>query len=433
VTTTYDPRDASYADEADVRDELSRVYDVCHGCRQCVSMCSTFPTLFEMLDGLGDGGAGDMTPAQQDVVADSCFQCKLCISNCPYQAGRHDASVDFPRLMLRASAMRRSNNHVATSARVASKTLGRADLVGKVATVATPAANALVGGTPGSLLRKLTAKLTGVSPNRVVAPFATQRFSSWFAKRPKITMQKRQAAVSIFPTCLVEYQATDIGKDLVKVYERNGVECNVSGAGCCGAPLLHAGDTKQFAKVAAANVAKLAQEIHGGADVVVPQPGCRRVITHDYVDHVQNADAELVASRTYDAVQYLMTLHRGDNYVLDTEFEGVTHRTVTYHAPSVTSAERRGFAGRDLIRLTGARINMVQQSSGVESLWGLSVGRDEVGAESAERLLALIDQAGDAVVAGDSHLANTAITEHSGRSVMHPLQVLARAYGIPEG
>ena len=432
VTTTYNPRDGMYPDEADVRDELSRVYDVCHGCQQCVSLCPVFPTLFEMLDGFENGDPGNMTPEQQDVVADSCFQCNLCVSNCPNRPERHEANVDFPRLMLRAAAMRRSNNHVSSGARIASKVIGRVDIIGKLASAATPATNAMVGRASGSWLRRVAAWMTGLSPNMVVAPFSTQRFSAWFAERPKIKIQKRQSHVSIFPTCLVEYQATDIGKDLVKVYERNGVECAVSGAACCGAPLLHAGDIKQFAKLAKRNVAVLAEEIRGGADVVVPQPGCRRVITHDYLDHVPNADAEFVASKTYDAVQYLMTLHRGDNYVLDTEFEGVTHRTVTYHAPSVASAERRGFAGRDLIRLTGARINLIQQSSGVESLWGLSVGRDKVGADSADKLAELIERAGDAVIAGDSHLANTIITERTGRPVLHPLQLFARAYGIPE-
>jgi len=35
-------------------------------------------------------------------------------------------------------------------------------------------------------------------------------------------------------------------------------------------------------------------------------------------------------------------------------------------------------------------------------------------------------------IAGDCHLANTAITEQTGKSPSHPLQLLARAYGIPE-
>ena len=34
-------------------------------------------------------------------------------------------------------------------------------------------------------------------------------------------------------------------------------------------------------------------------------------------------------------------------------------------------------------------------------------------------------------MAGDCHLANTAITELTGRIPQHPLQIVARAYGIP--
>jgi hypothetical protein len=41
-----------------------------------------------------------------------------------------------------------------------------------------------------------------------------------------------------------------------------------------------------------------------------------------------------------------------------------------------------------------------------------------------------IDEAGGDVVAGDCHLANTAILEQTGRTAQHPLQVMARAYGI---
>ncbi|MCB1816072.1 MAG: Fe-S oxidoreductase, partial [Candidatus Competibacteraceae bacterium] len=30
--------------------ELERVYDICHGCRRCVSLCNAFPTLFDLVD-----------------------------------------------------------------------------------------------------------------------------------------------------------------------------------------------------------------------------------------------------------------------------------------------------------------------------------------------------------------------------------------------
>ena len=30
--------------------ELRRVADACHGCRRCVSLCNSFPTLFDLID-----------------------------------------------------------------------------------------------------------------------------------------------------------------------------------------------------------------------------------------------------------------------------------------------------------------------------------------------------------------------------------------------
>ncbi len=41
----------SYGDERAVNAELERVFDICHGCRRCVSLCDAFPTLFDLVDG----------------------------------------------------------------------------------------------------------------------------------------------------------------------------------------------------------------------------------------------------------------------------------------------------------------------------------------------------------------------------------------------
>ena len=50
----------------------------------------------------------------------------------------------------------------------------------------------------------------------------------------------------------------------------------------------------------------------------------------------------------------------------------------------------------------------------------------------AKKLGAQVEQADCEVVAGDCNLANGAIAEQTGRVPHHPLQVMARAYGIPE-
>ena len=43
-------QDDSFWNKDALNDELERVFDVCHGCRRCVSLCDAFPTLFDLID-----------------------------------------------------------------------------------------------------------------------------------------------------------------------------------------------------------------------------------------------------------------------------------------------------------------------------------------------------------------------------------------------
>jgi Fe-S oxidoreductase len=435
VSTIYDPKHPLYTDEADVRAELTRVYDLCHGCRLCFKFCTSFPTLFEFIDRHEDQDAGRLTPAQQDQVVDECFQCKLCYINCPYIPELHEWALDFPRLMLRADAMRHATKQVSVRDRLTDAMMGRTDLMGTVATTAAPLANKVVGAKPGSLLRKVIEKTAGISSVRLLPPYAKQRFSTWFAKRPRVRLERRQGQVAVFPTCLVEYQRPAVGQDLVKVYERNGIECSVvTDAGCCGAPWLHSGDVKHFTKVAADNVAALAAEVRAGRDIVVPQPTCGYVLKQDYLAYVGGDDARLVAEHTYDACEYLMKVHKGEGTSLDTEFHGEVPASIAYHTPCHLKAQNIGLKSRDLMKLTGATIKVVQQCSGIDGMWGLRAENAEISVPIAKKLAAEIAKTGCATIAGDCHLANNAITEQTGAEPLHPLQVVARAYGIaPEG
>ncbi len=430
MTTTYDPRHEKYLDEADVREELTRVYDLCHGCRLCFKFCTSFPTLFDLIDRFDDQDAGRLTPAEQDKVIDECFQCKLCYVNCPYIPELHEWALDFPRLMLRADAMRHDTGQKSIRSRATTQILSRTDLMGKAATTVAPVANKMVAGPKGSPVRKAVAAVTGVSSIRLLPPYAKQRFSTWFKKRVSALRTPSQGRVTVFPTCLVEYQETSIGKDLVKVYERNGIACSITEAGCCGAPWLHSGDLKQFTKIAEKNVKTLADEVRRGGDIVVPQPTCGYVLKKDYLDYVGGPDAELVASHTYDAAEYLVGIHKGEETSLDTEFTNEVPEKVTYHAPCHLRAQNIGFKSRDLMKLTGAKVKLVQQCSGIDGMWGFRAENEEISIPIAEKLAEQIDKADGDVVAGDCHLANTAIAEQTGEAPLHPIQFLARAYGI---
>ncbi|MEA3076269.1 MAG: glycerol-3-phosphate dehydrogenase subunit [Actinomycetota bacterium] len=431
MTTTYDPKDPQYFDEGDLRGELTRVYDLCHGCRLCFNLCTSFPTMFEFVDSY-DGDVHRMTAAEQDQVVDECFQCKICYVKCPY-IPPHEWNLDFPRLMLRAEAVRhRKKDDGPVTERIAKHAMAKTDLLGKVNTKVPALVNKVLTDGANTPVRKLMEKATGISATRVLPPYAKQRFTTWFKKRTPAFVKKRQARAAIFPTCFVEYMEPQIGKDLVKVYELNGVECSLAGTtSCCGAPQLHGGDVAGFVETAKKNVSALAESVRQGKDVVVPQPTCGYVVKRDYVQYVGGPEAELVAANTYDAAEYLIKLHRGDGTALDTEFTGDVPDSVTYHVSCHLQAQNIGLKSRDLMKLTGTKITLVNKCSGIDGTWGYRAANIDIARKVAKPMGEAITAAGNDVVTGDCHLANGAIVEETGQRPMHPISMVARAYGIP--
>ena len=432
MTTTYDPFHPKYFDETDLRGELTRVYDLCHGCRLCFKFCTSFPTLFAFVDAHDDQDAGRLTPAQQDQVVDECFGCKLCYINCPYIPGQSEWNLDFPRLMMRADQVRVHNSELTTKTRVQNQALARTDAIGKLNTALAPLANKAIG-TPGSFTRKVMEKTVGIAAERVLPPYAKQRFSTWFKNHTAALVGPRQGTVALFPTCLVEYQNPAIGRDLVKVYERNGIECSLpSGEVCCGAPWLHSGDVEHFVAEGRKNITVLAAAVRAGHDVVVPQPTCGYIIKKDYVDYIGGPDAELVAANTYDAAEYLMKVHKGEDTALDTDFTGDVPDAITYHAPCHLRAQNIGLRSRDLMKLTGTKITVVAECSAIDGTWGYRQQNYETSRQVAKKMADLIIKADNDVIAGDCNLANGGILQETGTQPVHPIQVMARAYGIPE-
>jgi Fe-S oxidoreductase len=442
MTTTYDPTHPAYFDDGDLRVELERVYDLCHGCRLCFNLCPSFPTLFDTIDAR-DGDVHAMTPAEQDEVVDECYQCKLCFIKCPY-VPPHPWDLDFPRLMMRARAVRHADG-VPARERLTDQFLGRTDLLGKVSAAAAPVVNALTG-TPGSVWRRLMEKTVGLASGRLLPPYARQRFSTWFKRRragsgPSASPIGDQGTVSIFPTCFIEYMEPGIGKDLVKVYERNGVSCSLpEGTRCCGAPWLHQGNVKEFTRAAERNAKVLADEVRAGREVIVAQPTCAYVVRHDYPVYLAHtpeaADAELVAAHTADPAEYLVRLHRGEGTRLDTGFPGRARGDVpdrvTYHVACHLQAQQVGLKSRDLLKVAGVEANLVPRCSGIDGTWGYRRENYELARTVARPLKREVEAAGNDVVCGDCHLANGSIEQETGTRPVHPIQLMARAYGIKE-
>jgi Fe-S oxidoreductase len=187
-----------------------------------------------------------------------------------------------------------------------------------------------------------------------------------------------------------------------------------------------------FIRVAAKQVKVLVAAIRSGKDIVVPQPTCGYILKKDYVDYVGGPDAELVAAHTYDSSEYLMNLHNAEGTELDITFTGEIPESISYHIPCHLRAQNIELRSRDIMNLTGANITVIDQCSGIDGMWGLTAGNEDFSVPIAKKLANKLRAANSQTVAGDCHLANTAIVEQTGIVPQHPLQVVARAYGIAE-
>ncbi len=428
MTTTYDPNHPNYFDESDLRQELERVYDACHGCRVCFNLCPSFPTLFDLIDER-NGAVHELTPQEQDRVVDECYQCKLCYVKCPY-VPPHEWNLDFPRLMMRAHAIRHELPGHSIVERVTDQFLGRTDLLGRLSTAAAPIVNSITG-TPGTLARKVMQATVGIHAERLLPPYARVRFSTWFKRRKGRTIVAPVASASIFPTCFVEYMEPQIGKEVVAVYEHNKIACSLpEGTKCCGAPWLHSGDVKEFERSARQNVAALAKEVKAGREIIVAQPTCAYVIKRDYPIYAPGPDADLVAAHTYDAAEFLIEGHRSGTRQLDTDFPGERVESVAYHLACHLQAQNIGFKGRDLMALTGAKITVIDRCSGIDGTWGYRAENYDLARKVARPLVREVTNAKAEAVCGDCHLANTAILQETGITPTNPLGLVARAYGL---
>jgi Fe-S oxidoreductase len=154
------------------------------------------------------------------------------------------------------------------------------------------------------------------------------------------------------------------------------------------------------------------------------------VLKNEYPDFLGTDDAKLVAEHTYDTSEYLMARHREEP--LDTEFTGVRSSTITWHAACHYRAQQMGPKSRDLMALTGAKVSMVERCSAIDGTWGLRAENVEMARKIAKPLMDTIAEAETELVTGDCHLANTAIEEGTRKTPLHPLEVLARAYGLED-
>lgn len=363
-------QDAEFYDEDALFSELERVYDICHGCRRCVSLCHAFPTLFDLVDESDTMEVDGVAKDDYWKVVDHCYLCDLCyMTKCPY-VPPHEWNVDFPHLMLRAKANRFKQGKVGFR----DKLLSNTDLVGQLAgiPVVSQTVNALNRSAPA---RKLLDKTLGIHPNAKVPVYHSKSLKKRVP--PRSTGIEAQAAgetsgkVALFATCYGNRNEPDLGQDLIAVFEHNNIVMQlVQDDVCCGMPKLELGDLEGVAKLKERNIPILHALLEQGWDIVAPIPSCVLMFKQELpLMFPDDAAVAAVAKAIYDPFEYLMLRHKAG--ALDLEFKRPLGK-VAYHPACHQRVQNIGPKTKEIFGLVpGTEITVIERCSGHDGTYAI--------------------------------------------------------------
>jgi Fe-S oxidoreductase len=426
-------KSAEFWDESKLDKELERVFDICHGCRRCVNLCTSFPTLFDLVDNSETMEVDGVARQDYWKVVDQCYLCDMCyMTKCPY-VPPHAWNVDFPHLMLRAKAVKFRRHGAGFRDRLLSST----DAMGKLAAIPVVAQTVnAVNRTP--FARSLMEKTLGVHKDRQLPPYASSKFRSSAGRaKPHAAKDGKNTPgkVAIYSTCYVNYNEPGIGHDLVALLEHNEIPWVLAEKeACCGMPKLELGHLEAVAALKEKNIPGLAKLAREGYAILAPVPSCALMFKQELpLMYPEDADAKAVQDAMFDPFEYFVL--RGKDGLLKKDFKRELGK-VSYHIPCHSRVQNMGQKTREALEMVpGTKVTTVERCAGHDGAWGVKVEYFDNSMKIGRPVFRMMAEAAPDYVSSDCPIAGRHILQGMGDSAgkaekAHPLTLLRKAYGL---
>jgi glycerol-3-phosphate dehydrogenase subunit C len=427
-----DWKGASFYDEANLFNELDRVFDICHGCRRCFNLCNAFPLLFDVID---ESETMELDSVDKKVywdVVDNCYLCDMCfMSKCPY-VPPHEWDLDFPHLMLRAKAVKFEKNEVKQRDKLITST----DRIGKLASIPI-VVNVVNAANQNKTIRRVLDSQLGIHNEAVIPAYHTE------TARKKFAQQKHDASgvqacgettgkVAIFTTCYGNYNRPDLVNDLVDVLEHNNVAVTMaSKENCCGMPKLELGDLKEVERLKNNNIPQLVKLIDEGWDVIAPVPSCVLMFKQELpLMFPDDEEVAKVRDAIFDPFEYLMLRHKSK--LLKTEFKGELGQ-VSYQVACHLRVQNIGLKTKEVLELIpNTSVNAIERCSGHDGTYALKSEFHDIAKKIAKPVVNRVKKAEADVFSSDCPMAADHIASglEDESNVKSPISLLKQAYGI---
>ena len=426
-----DWKNPEFYNEEKLHTELERVFDICHGCRRCVSLCDSFPTLFDLVDESETMEVDGVDKADYQNVVDQCYLCDLCyMTKCPY-VPPHEWNVDFPHLMLQAKAVKFQQSGAPLNHKILTST----DAVGKLATIPLIDITVNAFNRNGSF-RKILESTLGVHHQAPVPEYHSKtlrkRVQNLDQKLEPLATTKTTGKVALFATCYGNYNSPHLGEDFYSVFQHNGIQIElVPKEKCCGMPKMELGDLESVAKAKEANIPVLAKLVDQGYDLIAPVPSCVLMFKQELpLMFPDDPDVQKVKQAFFDPFEYLFLRHKEQQF--NTDFKQ-SLGDISYQVACHLRVQNIGLKTRDILQLIpDTKADAIERCSGHDGTYAVRKETHDKSVKIARPVVRKVNQAEADHFASDCPMAATHIANlaESVDKPTHPMTLLRTAYGL---
>ncbi len=424
-------KDAKFYNEDSLYQELERVFDICHGCRRCVSLCNAFPTLFDLVDESSTMEVDGVAKKDYQKVVDHCYLCDLCyMTKCPY-VPPHEWNLDFPHLMLRAKAVNYKKGQVKTRDKILTST----DAVGNLAGI--PVVSQIVNSVnkmPAG--RKILEATLAVHAQAKLPEFHSNTLRKRMKKHQTVdnpeATGKTTGKIALFSTCYMNRNEPHIGEDFFAVFEHNQIAIRLpEKERCCGMPKLELGHLEAVEEAKNANIPVLAQLVDEGWDLTALVPSCVLMFKQELpLLFPDDPQVKKVQQAFYDPFEYLMLRHKEGK--LNTNFSTALGK-IAYHAACHQRVQNIGQKTKEILTLIpDTKVQIIERCSGHDGTYAVKKEFHKVAMKIVRPVVRQIENAKADHYGSDCAMAGHHI-EHAldnNKTPEHPISLLRKAYGL---
>ncbi len=402
-----------------------------------------------------------------ELTLDQCIKCNICVTACPVtavtdlfpgpkyegpQAGRFrfkgqpvpDHSVDYcngcrvcntvcPTGVRIAEINGRARGDIVQAGKVPfrhkmrNNLVARPELMGRFGQPVAPLANGLLHSSFGRFFAKL---FLDIAPKAPLPKFSGERFSKWAKNRAKSAPGQRK--VVYFHGCSTEYFEARVGKAAVQVLEANGFEVLIPPQNCCGLPLLSNGEFEAAQAYHESNIGKLIGYVKQGYVIVGTSTSCTLTLKEEAPELLSyfTPEARLLAANTFDINEFLV--HLLDAGELRTDNLIPIPLTLAYHPPCQYRAHRIGRPSVEIMDLIPELKIIESQAAccGIGGTYGYKAEKYDISMAVGRPLFDFVKEVNGPVAVCDSETCRWNIAAATGVPFVHPIELLATAYGI---